>query len=137
MRSYQVLTHTADIRLKLVGSSLGDLFAAGVEGLALILKPGTCHKVQYNEKLTISLSASDATKLLIDFLSEVLTLSYTQKALFCRTTFLQLTETKLSATLEGVSVEGFAEDVKAVTYHEADVVKNEKGDYETVVVLDI
>jgi SHS2 domain-containing protein len=43
----------------------------------------------------------------------------------------------LEATVYGRKVSGFKEDVKAVTYHEADITENEEGCLETVVVFDI
>jgi len=48
-----------------------------------------------------------------------------------------LTETEIEVKVFGRKVEEFEEDIKAVTYHEAEVKKNEKGEYETMLVFDI
>lgn len=138
MKTFRVLPHTADIRLQLEGDGLEELFAAGVESLASILKPGACDAIRYNKKETISIKAVDITALLVDFLSEILTRSCTEQAVYCRVTFKKLSESKLTAILEGVSVEGFDEDIKAVTHHEAHVTKkSDQGVFEATLVLDI
>ncbi|MFZ5845140.1 MAG: archease, partial [Patescibacteria group bacterium] len=85
----------------------------------------------------ISLRATDQTTLLIDFLSEIVGRAYTQKAVFTRVVFAELNPTNLKAKISGVKVRQFDEDIKAVTYHEANIVKNNQGAYETTVVLDI
>ncbi len=79
----------------------------------------------------------DRTTLLIDFLSELLTLAYTEKAIFCYVHIEKMSETQINAIVSGALVDGFEEDVKAVTYHEANVQKNETGNWETIVIVDI
>lgn len=66
------------------------------------------------DTLRLELASLDISSLLIDFLSTILTLSYENKAIFC-----------------------FDKDIKAVTYHEAEVKKNDQGKYETTIVFDI
>ena len=90
-----------------------------------------------NIKREIEIESIDITALLIDFLSELLSLMHQNKVLFCKVQFEQLSETYLKAEVSGFEVSGFDEDVKAVTYHEADIKLNEDGEYETAIVLDI
>ena len=42
MKSYQLLAHTADIRLKVEAASRAGLFAHTLEGMANILKKDSC-----------------------------------------------------------------------------------------------
>jgi SHS2 domain-containing protein len=79
----------------------------------------------------------DTTCLLVDYLSDVLTLSYTEKAVFCAVNFHKLEETSLSARIYGRAVEGFDEEIKAVTYHGANVRQNQKKQWETCIIFDI
>ena len=51
--------------------------------------------------------------------------------------FLEFSETKLKAKIYGQKVDEFDEDIKAVTYHEVEIIKNDKGGFEAVIVLDI
>jgi SHS2 domain-containing protein len=139
VRRFEFIGHIADARMKIAGDSLEELFTAGVEGMFEFAKKGFCvgaDNLSLVEKIEIS--SPDITALLIDFLSAVLTLSQEKKAVFCRVKFLKLTDTELEAEVFGSKVDSFNEDIKAVTYHEADVKKNpETGLYETNIVFDI
>ena len=138
MQSYKLIPHTADLRLYAKSDTLVGLFAAALEGMAEVLKNGGCAARRVPIAFeTISLTGQDATTLLIGFLSEVLTRSYLSHAIFCTVTFTQCTEKSLDATIHGVQSSTFDEDIKAVTYHEAEVKKNSEGVYEVVIVFDI
>lgn len=137
MRSYRALPHTGDIRVSVMGDSLKELFTAGLEALSHVLKRGGCRDTKYTIVEEITLVSPDVTTLLVDFLSAVLTSSYEKKALFCTVDFKTFGETELLADISGIQVTSFSEDIKAVTYHEANVERNERGIYKTVIVLDI
>ena len=136
MRSHKLVEHIADVRLKLIGDSLKELFAAGVQGMAELIKPGISSQ-QATEKLTISLDASDETSLIIDFLAEVLTYTHVNRTVYHTAIFSDLSPSHLEAQLQGTLVDSFDEDVKAVTYHEANVKKNKQDLYETTIIFDI
>ena len=138
MYSIEHLPHTADIRLRLRADSLPALFTAGFTALNDILKPGACTKEgSYPISRAVTLRSLDVTALLVDFLSEVLTLAQEEKAVFCVLTLLKLANTEVEARIEGIPAEGFDEDIKAVTYHQAEVHRKEGGEWETLLVLDI
>ena len=135
---YEFLPHTADIRMRISGTDLADLFKAGVRGMASVLKDGICSKGAAAElERSFELESSDRTALLIDFLSEVLTCCYVENAVFCAVRFTQIDETGLACTVYGFPVDHLDEEIKAVTYTEAHVVKAENGSWETDVVFDI
>jgi len=138
MRSYTRLPHVADIRINVRGDTLPELFTGTFEAMQEILKDDwkrICAHPQFNE--TIAISASDSTTLLVDFLSELLARSYERNVIFCRVQFIFLAEKSLEAKVSGTDVVGFDEDIKAVTYHEAQITKREDGGYETMLVFDI
>lgn len=139
MKSYRFISHTADIRMQVTGDILPELFEAAVLGMNEILIPGFCDDDKDNNVIVreISIEASDATALLVDFLSEILTCSYEDKAVFCRIDFLKISETATEAKIYGKKVHMFKGDIKAVTYHEAEVRKSENGKWETMIVFDI
>ncbi|GGD40709.1 archease [Muriicola marianensis] len=133
----EYLPHTADIRMKIRGKTLETLFRNGIIGMGHILKEGFCEKRMSSDlSLKIHVESSDTTCLLVDFLSEVLSASYTEKSIFCKVDFLTLDSSEILAEIHGMRVEVFEEEIKAVTYHEADVHKCE-GLWESVVVFDI
>jgi SHS2 domain-containing protein len=136
MKRFQVLPHTADSRLLVQADTLPELFKAALEGMNQILKKGfSLSAAPVKEKL--SLSAADSTGLLIDFLSQVLSLSLLKQAVFNQVDFKQISETALTAELTGSPVGRFDKEIKAVTYHEAAVTKNAEGLWETKIVFDI
>jgi SHS2 domain-containing protein len=136
MKCYELIGHTADIRLKAEGSDLQNLFTAALEGMDQIINPGVVED-KITDRIDISVESRDTTSLLIDFLSDVLTQTQIRKAVFVRVDFKILTPTHLQATLYGAKIDHFDQDIKAVTYHEADVHKNECGNWETMIVFDI
>lgn len=134
--TFEILPHTADLRLKVSSADLKDLFGQAALGMAMVLKKDCCTAPAYDVKRKISISAPNLTILLIDFLSEILTASYEEKAVFWKIDFLKFSENSLEAEISGTKVEGFDEDIKAVTYHEAEIKKTETG-LETMIVFDI
>ncbi|WP_281542262.1 archease [Maribacter aestuarii] len=134
----EYLPHTADIRMKIEGSHLEELFRAGVKGMSHILKAGFCDRnVGFDCKLVLEITALDSTCLLIDFLSEALSTSYAENAIFCEVEFLDFTPHHTIAEIRGKKIQGFDEEIKAVTYHEADVCKNNRDQWATLVIFDI
>ena len=138
MNAFKIEGHTADIRLQVSGSELPQLFESALAGMNEIMKKGFFEETNVPTKIErIQLSATDVTALLVDFLSEALTKSHTSRILFNRVEFDELTETSVQAKLHGVPVAKFERDIKAVTYHEAEIRKNDQGRYETTIVFDI
>lgn len=137
MRKYELLPHTADTRLYVEADTLEELFKGALNGLADIMKKGSCDiKVETKSKV-IKIDSLDLTSLLIDFLSEVLQYSQEEGSVYCRVKILKIENNSLEAEIYGREADGFDEDVKAVTYHEAEIKKNERGNWEVVIVFDI
>lgn len=135
--NFKIIPHTADLRLRISGDTLKELFQAAAAGMASIIKKEACAHGEMPVKRRLSLNSADRTALLIDFLSEILTRTQTEKVVFCNVDFKKLSETELDGEIKGVKVDEFEEDIKAVTFHEAEVRKNEKGQWETTVIFDI
>jgi len=132
---FEILPHQADVRILVQGSSKENLFRAAINGLCkIMLHDDETHQITISKQITVE--STDITGLLIDFLSEVLSLSHQYKVLFCEVKFEKLTECYLKAEVNGFKINGFDEDVKAVTYHEADVIYVDNV-YQSVIVLDI
>lgn len=138
MGRYEFLSHVADIRLRVEAPDKGEAFAAAMEGMSQLLKHGLCQEEPLPAvTLQMNLKAPDITCLLIDFLSEVLSLSHIHHAVFCNAQFHMLTDKELSATVSGSPVPDFETDIKAVTYHEANLHRNKDGQWETIIIFDI
>lgn len=136
MRTFSIEEHVADVRARALGSSLPELFRAALEAMNEIAGPRRAASAARLTE-TLSLTAPDSTVLLIDFLSEALTRGHIRHGVFHRVEFSSLTDCALEAGLEGFEVERLVKDIKAVTYHEADVRENAEGQFETTIVFDI
>jgi len=134
----EFLPHTADIKMRVEAKTLEELFKVAMRGMAEILKEGRCNE-RHNWPLeaNISITSKDRTCLLIDFLSEVLSLSCSEKAIYCQLQITTLGAKKMEATIFGTAIDDLDEEIKAVTYHEAKLEKNNNGLWETFVIFDI
>ena len=102
MYSIEYLSHTADVRIELEATTLEELFRAGATSISEMLKPGFCKKTNVHPVChSIVTYSIDATTLLIDFLSELLTLSYTEGAIFCEIIFEKLNERNAVVSVKG------------------------------------
>ncbi|MBI2451037.1 MAG: archease [Parcubacteria group bacterium] len=133
---YEILEHTADLRMRVAGKTKEDFFSAALEGMMRVLaeKPPKFFEKKLRQ---VKIESPDLTSLLIDFLNEALSLAYINKEIYIKAVFKKLSETILEAELEGAAIDGFDEDIKAATYHEASAAQNEKGEWETVIIFDI
>ena len=103
-----------------------------------ILKESFCNpsnKIDVIE--TIHINASDYTTLLINFLSDVLSSSFIEKVVYCNIEIVEFKAYQMIVKLSGTRINNFDEEIKAVTYHEANVIKNKKGLWETCIIFDI
>lgn len=124
--------------MRLRADSASELFEAALEGMNQIIKADGCQVPRSLPLIRqINLKSENLTTLLIEFLGEALTQSHLNKALFCKLQIEHLSEREISASIHGYTVEEIDEDIKAVTYHEANVRRNATNQYETIVVFDI
>lgn len=130
--------HRADICILLSADSMEELFLAGLQGMADQIKRNGCNTDLYpliQEEITVE--GRDQTTLLINFLSEILTLSHTRHCLFCQCDFCFTAPLKFHALIKGKPIAEFDEDLKAVTYHEAQVHRDSDGRWTTKLIFDI
>jgi SHS2 domain-containing protein len=136
--SVAYLSHTADVRMLIYDRTLQGLFEQGVKGMSNILKESFCDEPhKFDIKRIVELESSDITNLLIDFLSDVLSSSYIEKVVYCHIEIIEFSGLKIKAELYGTHVKAFDEEIKAVTYHEADVKINDNALWETCIIFDI
>jgi len=141
MKEYEVLEHKADLRIRAFGKAKEELFLNMLKGMT------ESQKSELREEKTrkiIKISSPDLAALLVDFLSEILSLSQINKEAYSKANFKKFTDPSISsgqveieAEILGQKIERFGEDIKAVTYHELDVHQREDGIWEATVLFDI
>ncbi len=133
---YQILSHTADVRLRVSGQNYEELFQAAFLGIEQILKEKEVKALKKTKRL-IKISSVDPGALLVDFLNKVLYENYTRKEIYSEVKFKKLLPTLLVAEIFGSPIEKFDEDIKAATYHEMEIKKRADGFLETIIIFDI
>lgn len=135
---YEILEHTADVGLKIYGTTLPELFANAGRGLmALAFESASAEP---KERLALRAEGSDCENLLIGWLSEILYHMDTDGWVFCDFAIQRLEPTTVVG--EGVgerhdpAQRTRAVPVKAVTYHQVSVRQVPEG-WEAVVYFDI
>ncbi|MFI5144604.1 MAG: archease [Ignavibacteria bacterium] len=137
MEKYEIIPHTSDVRLKVNGLNMEELFRNALEGMNSIINGEKIQKKDGTIADELESFADDASLLLVDFLSGILTLTHTKKAIFDNVRFSSLNENYFKAEISGFPVNGFDEDIKAVTYSETNIVKNIEGYFEAIILFDI
>jgi len=133
---FELVHHTADVRLRVRAETVEGLFRDAMLGLYAVMRgEATESSTPVTRTLAVDDSA-DATALLVDFLNEVLHRAHIGHELFTDVTFSRFETDSLTAELTGIAPASFEEDVKAVTYHEADVRRDGTG-WTTNLVFDI
>ncbi|HYK04488.1 MAG TPA: archease [Thermoanaerobaculia bacterium] len=132
---YQIENHVADVRLRVRAPSLEELFRDAMRGMYALMRPELEQVASLTRTIAVEESA-DLTSLLVDFLNEVLHRAHVGREVFHDAAFSLLDDTNVTAILTGIAPASFEEDVKAVTYHEAEV-RQEGGEWTTMLVFDI
>jgi len=145
-KDFEVLPHTADIKIKAYGRTLQQFFCNALLGMFQSVGPiiPECKKKSGRvicdnlpQKRKIEVRAPDIDALLVDFLSEALYLSDVHDEAYFLAEISEISETSVSAVLHGIRVKGFdVVEIKAVTYHELEV-KNVNGVWQSYIVFDI
>jgi SHS2 domain-containing protein len=129
---FEILQHTADVRLRVSAPTLEELFRDAMRGMFAVL--GSEIRDSRFE-IRVAVDSVDCTTLLVDFLNEVLSRAHIDHVAFDDIEFERLSEIDVTARLVGRAAR-FTHDIKAVTYHEAEVRRVEDS-WETMLVFDI
>ncbi|HML94513.1 MAG TPA: archease [Thermodesulfobacteriota bacterium] len=119
--SYEILEHTADVRIRASGNGLAGLLRGAVLGMAGLITD--TDNVEAGESAAVEASGETPEELLVHLLGEVLYIHYTRKLVFRDAEVEVPDEGTLRAicTLTGEVYDPVRHelgyDIKAVTYH--------------------
>lgn len=130
---YQEIEHTADIELHVWGPDLVTLLKQAAKGMYAL--SGTQLTEEPRLSRAFEISFWDRETLLVDFLSELLFYGEDEKVGFDEYQ-LEIDENKLNARAEGANIESQKREIKAVTYHNLEILETERG-LATSIVFDI
>lgn len=145
-KDFQIVPHTADIKIRVYGASMQELFKHALQGMFQCMRPQSPECSYLNDRFScpklpvvrpLGVNSPDVNALLVDFLSYALYLSDVHNEAYLNVVISSLTPTGIIAQLEGVAITGFEEsEIKAVTYHDLNIVQKD-GVWQTEIVFDI
>ncbi len=131
---FEILGHTADLRIWVRANTPEELFRYALKGMAKILSP----KAKGQDiRRNFSISSLDLSSLLIDFLNEAIYLANVNKEVYTNVEFSFFEDTHCVGEFIGTKVKEFDEDIKAATYHEAKIEQSKDGFFEVTIIFDI
>ncbi len=146
-KQYELVPHTADLKIRAYGASLEELFRNALKGMFASVKPQGPHisytkndepvVTHFDAEHHVVVHSSDQETLLIDFLSECLYLSDVHDEAYFDAQIKLLSETEVDAVIFGVKTTGYeVVEIKAVTYHDL-VLEQIDGVWCATIVFDI
>ncbi len=130
--AFEEIEHTADRALIIYGRNLEELFINAARGLKSLMG---ADEVPDSTAITksIALDAIDAESLLVEWLSELAYWAEAEMLVFSKFDLQNITPTHVKAKIYGSRVTLMEKHIKAVTYHNLEIVKTETGLTATVV----
>ncbi len=137
MSPFWPIDHTADVGLRVRGRDLGELLTEAAKGLVLLL----VHEFVVQPRLwrEIEIQAPDREILLVDFLSEILSLAVVEGLIVVKVEPVSVSETEVKAKVGLVPLEKkqrLTQEIKAITYHGLKVTEIDDG-LEATVIMDV
>ena len=128
--TFTILEHTADIGLKVYGSSLASLFEATAYAfLSLLLTD--CSKTESQHTIKIKITGEDSIDLMVRWLSEILYLFEAKLLVVNHIQIKSVTYKKLTAVIKMTEFNPdkhkIMNNIKAVTYHNAIINEADDG----------
>ncbi len=129
MKPYQAFDHTADLGLAITGASEEELFANAAIAVFDIITD--LDRVEAREIRRIAVEGDGREDLLINFLREILYLYNGERWLLKELRIVRISEKGLEAEARGEPLDGrkheICKEIKAVTYHQAQVRQTPAG----------
>jgi SHS2 domain-containing protein len=130
---FQELPHTADWAMKVWAEDLPGLFVEAANGMNTL--SGAQLSAGPRIKRSFAHHAEDAETLLVAFLSELVYLQEQERLGFTHFD-VTLDGLRLSVEMEGAALAALEKPIKAVTFHNLEILKT-PGRYEVQVVFDV
>jgi len=138
MKTYETFDHTADIGIRVFGTTLEEVFVHAAEALFDVLTD--LDSIRKDLTREIEINGSDREDLLVRWLGELLYLCEGEGYLFREFSIFHLTPTSLKAVARGERFDParheFKTEIKAITYHQVEVVQKD-GIWIGKVIFDI
>jgi SHS2 domain-containing protein len=130
--AFKEIEHTADRALMIYGSDLQELLINAAGGMnSLLVQEYNDFSLQ--EEKSVELDAIDSESLLVEWLSELAFWAETELLVFHKFDLHSVSPTHIKATVRGNRVAQLENHIKAVTYHNLEIIQTDAGLTVTVV----
>ena len=129
---FEEVEHTADWALRIQGSDVKELLLNAARGINSLMHAENSSYASQEEK-SIELNAIDTESLLVEWLSELAYWAEAEMIVFQKFDIEDISPTHVKATLYGSRVTQLEKHIKAVTYHNLEIVHTPDGLAATVV----
>ena len=134
-KSYEIIDHTADWAIRVFGPDLAGLLVNAALGMSSLMAADVT-AVPANTTRHLQIEAFDAETLLVEWLTELAYLAEMEQLVFVRFQLADVTPHHLRATVTGGRVAELQKHIKAVTYHNLEIMETAVG-LEATIVFDV
>jgi len=136
MKRYEILEHISDLKIKVFGENLKELFKNAIIGM---FEGGKYEQDLKSKdiKRKISIKSLDLPSLLVDFLSEVLYLSEVNQEVYNNIQFKKFDNKSIEGILLGKKLKRIGVVIKGVTYHNLNIHQKKDGCWQATILFDI
>ena len=132
---FEEIEHTADHALKVYGKNLRQLFISAAQGMTSLMMPDMSGVTGEITK-AVKLETIDTESLLVEWLSELVYWAEAEMLVFSTFNIRKITANDIDASVTGGRVAALEKYIKAVTYHNLNIVKTRQG-LEATIVFDV
>ena len=138
MKTFEILEHTADLKVRVKGNDLAGLFKNAGLAIFKICAEKQLTKDKKAHKIYISQNAQNLEELFVNWLNELLSLSAAKGLIFEDIKISKLTENELKAEASAYDIRNYKvnTEIKAATYHELKISKDDSG-WQGEVIFDV
>jgi len=133
--AFEEVEHTADWALRVRGRELGELLVNAARGMSRLLVPDL-DAVAIDVERRFELDAMDAESLLVEWLSELAYWAEAEALVFREFDIRRVVPDHLEAAARGGYASNLQKHIKAVTYHNLEIIRRQDG-LEATVVFDV
>lgn len=130
--TFEEVEHTADRAVRIYGGNLQELLQNAAKGMNSLMVSERIPSSRQVKK-TIALETLDAESLLVQWLSELVYWAETEMLVFHEFDIDSVSPTHVRATIYGGRANHLDKHIKAVTYHNLQILQTETGLVATVV----
>jgi SHS2 domain-containing protein len=132
---FEEIEHTADWALRIRGRDLSELLINAARGMSSLLVSELAD-IPITLEQGFKIEGYDAESLLVNWLSELAYWAEAEGIVFSEFNLKQVTPTHLQAAVRGGHVADLQKHIKAVTYHDLEIIET-GGGLEATVVFDV